>query len=209
MNNQQGNIEAITSMLSKNIEESKTNYIIGIDGYSCAGKTSLTEKLIEYYKDTRPIYVFHIDDFIKPKKYRYDTGHAQWFEHFFLQWDLNHIKENLFKVIKNNESQIKLQYYCKDRDITIEHIYDVASQSIFIVEGVFLQRDEWRKFFDYIIFVDCQRETRFQREVIRSNHKENLDAVIDRYKERYWAAEDYYNETYKPLEVSDLIIRNY
>lgn len=209
MNDQVIGIDSIVSMLSKNIEESKKNYIIGIDGYSCAGKTSFTEKLMESFKKSGPIYVFHVDDYIRPQKYRYNTGNAQCFEHFFLQWDVDHISENLFQAIKKNAPQIKLQYYCKDKDTTTEYTYNVSNQSIFIVEGVFLQRIEWRKYFDYVIFVDCPREIRFQREVIRSNHKGNLDAVIDRYKERYWAAEDYYNETCNPLQSSELIIKNY
>lgn len=209
LTNQQENIQYIISKVSKNIEEYKMNYIIAIDGYSCSGKTSLTEKLIKHFENERPTFVFHIDDYIRPRKYRYGTGNAQWFEHFFLQWDTLRVSESLFKAIKDNETQIKLHHYCKDRDSISEYTYDIPHQSIIIIEGVFLQRIEWRKFFDYVIFVDCPREIRFQREIIRSNHKDNLDKVISQYQERYWAAEDYYDNTYNPLQSSDLIISNY
>ena len=209
MNDQQDMLHSISSIIAKNVNECDANYIIGIDGYSCAGKTSFTEQLRKYNISERPVLVFHIDDYIRPSKFRYHTGYEQWVEHFFLQWDTSHICENLFRAIKDNKSQIKLQHYCKGKDSVSEYIYEIPSKSIIIIEGVFLQRVEWRKYFDYVVFMDCPREIRFQREVIRSNHSNNLDHVISHYRERYWAAEDYYDKTYKPLEASDVIIRNY
>ena len=35
---------------------------------------------------------------------------------------------------------------------------------VIVIEGVFLQRKEWRDFFHYMVYLDCPRETRFLRE---------------------------------------------
>lgn len=203
------NIELILSSILKNIEERKENYIIGIDGYSCAGKTSITEQLVKHLKERYQAKVFHIDDYITTREHRYNTGHKQWYELFYLQWDENYIRDYLFKPLKSNETELNLNYYDKEKDMITEESYKIASRSIIVVEGVYLQRKCWRDFFDYMIFVDCPREVRFQREIIRSNHKGDLSQVIEKYKERYWAAEDYYDKTFKPLKSADLIIYNY
>jgi uridine kinase len=62
----------------------------------------------------------------------------------------------------------------------------IPNDCVVIIEGVFLQRKEWREFFDYIVYLDCPRETRFLREgeIVKGN--------IEKFRNRYWKAEDYY-----------------
>ena len=209
MNTHKNIIKNLISSISNNIKHHDIHYIIGIDGYSCSGKTTLTKDLAKHFSFNYPVSVFHIDDFITPKNYRYNTGHEEWYEHFYLQWDASNIRDSLFKPLKNNELKLKLKYYNKDQDSIYEHISNLSPKSIIIIEGVFLQRIEWKEFFDYIIFIDCPREQRFERELIRSNHKDNISKTICKYKKRYWAAEDFYEKSYNPLKSSDLVIKNY
>lgn len=209
MNEQEKIIKGIASSISKNTQQFEGNYIVGIDGYSCGGKTSLTQNLRQWLEVDYPVSIFHIDDHIRTRKHRYDTGYEQWYELYHLQWGTVYIKEALLKPLKNNSSQVKLQYYNKDKDSITENINNIMPKSIIIIEGVFLQRAEWRELFDYMVFVHCPREIRFQREIVRSNYKGNIDELIDKYKERYWAAEDYYEKTYKPMDTADLIVNNY
>jgi uridine kinase len=71
-----------------------------------------------------------------------------------------------------------------------------------------LQRIEWRNFIDFVIFIDCPREIRFEREMARSKYSGNIDELVNKYRERYWAAEDYYETTYKPSRLCDWVISN-
>lgn len=209
MNEQEKIIKQIISSISKNTQQLEGNYIIGIDGYSCGGKTSLTENLRQWLEVDYPVSIFHIDDHIRTREHRYSTGYEQWYELYHLQWDTAYIKEALLKPLKNNSSQVKLQYYNKDKDTIIENTSKIIPKSVVIIEGVFLQRSEWRELFDYMIFVHCPREIRFKREIVRSNYKGSIDELVAKYKERYWAAEDYYERIYKPMGTADLIVDNY
>jgi uridine kinase len=54
----------------------------------------------------------------------------------------------------------------------------VPTDAIVIVEGVFLQRTEWRRFYDFRIFLECARELGTQRVLER-------DVYLGVYKERF------------------------
>lgn len=93
---------------------------------------------------------------------------------------------NLFKYDSNSDNH---------------HVETIAllHTDLIIIEGVFLQRKEWRDFFDFILYLDCPKETRFARE--RKETQQNLD----KFKNRYWKAEDYYVETECPKERANVV----
>lgn len=174
--------------------------IIGVDGLSRAGKTTVVrgikQGIIEEGKD---VCVFHIDDHIVQRNKRYGTGFAQWYEYYNLQWDVAYLRHELFEKLRT-APEINLGFYDSQQDGIVTKTVTVPGDSIAIVEGVFLQRKEWRQFFDVIVYLDCPRETRFQRE------SANTREQIGKFKERYWKAEEHYLETVDPLSNADMII---
>lgn len=70
-----------------------------------------------------------------------------------------------------------------------------------IIEGVFLQRSEWRSFYDYVVYLDCPRNKRFLRE---SNATQK---DIEKFRNRYWQAEDYYLKMEAPAKQANLILK--
>ncbi|WP_394219386.1 AAA family ATPase [Halobacillus trueperi] len=153
-------------------------FVLGIDGLSRSGKTTLTEKIKKkLHKMSIPVVTYHIDDYVVERGKRYHTGYEPWYEYYFLQWDIKALKEDLFKAI-------------------------VKESRLVIVEGVFLQREEWRSFFDLVAYVQCPREERFLRE------REETRKKIDKFKERYWKAEDYYIATVDPERQADFIVKS-
>ncbi|MBN9656277.1 AAA family ATPase [Halobacillus sp. GSS1] len=153
-------------------------FILGIDGLSRSGKTTLTQKIQnELQKVPVPIVTYHIDDYIVERQKRYHTGYEPWYEYYFLQWDVQALKGELFKALEKENGLV-------------------------ILEGVFLQREEWRKFFDFVVYLQCSRELRFSRE------GEGTRKKITKFKERYWKAEDYYIETVDPERQADLIVKS-
>lgn len=99
---------------------------------------------------------------------------------------------------------LELDVYDSQTDSLTSSTMRVASDGILLIEGVFLQRKEWRDFFDIVLYIDCPRRTRFERVTSRGNHDIQDRERIELYKRRYWAAEDYYLETEKPLQRADL-----
>ncbi|GEN53595.1 hypothetical protein HFA01_18570 [Halobacillus faecis] len=102
-------------------------FIFGIDGLSRSGKTTLTEKIEkELKKSSFPVVTYHIDDYVVERERRYNTGYEPWYEYYFLQWDVKALKEDLFEALEKERALV-------------------------IIEGVFLQREEWRSFFDFVV----------------------------------------------------------
>ncbi|WLR57533.1 kinase [Mesobacillus subterraneus] len=174
--------------------------IIGVDGLSRSGKTTfvrkfssmLTEKLIGNM-------IIHMDDHIVGKSKRYNTGHEEWQEYFYLQWDVVWLRKFLFDNLMQLD-EIDLPFYDNEMD---QHDYKklkFAGKSVFIVEGVFLQREEWRPYFDYTVFIDCPRDIRFARESYQTQQN------TEKFRNRYWKAEDYYIENHRPVEHANLVI---
>ena len=52
--------------------------VVGIDGLSRSGKTTLTPKLLAHYeKENIPVISFHLEDLIVERERRYGTGKAE------------------------------------------------------------------------------------------------------------------------------------
>ncbi|HEU4963936.1 MAG TPA: hypothetical protein VFV52_08795 [Bacilli bacterium] len=64
---------------------------------------------------------------------------------------------------------------------------------------------EWRGFFYAVIYLDCPRATRFERVTGRGKQDIRDQERITRNERRYWAAEDYYLQTERPLERADVV----
>ncbi|MFP3442419.1 hypothetical protein R0K18_32275, partial [Pantoea sp. SIMBA_133] len=73
---------------------------------------------------------------------------------------------------------------------------------VVIIEGVFLQRKEWREAFDRMLYLDCTKAVRFQRE------SEETQQKVKKFEDRYWKAEEYYLENVRPGEKADIVIES-
>ncbi|MGE7632283.1 kinase [Bacillus paramycoides] len=192
-----------TSKIMKVIKEHKDErFILGIDGLSRSGKTTLVKELEEDMKQSGiPFHIFHIDDHITERNKRYNTGFAEWYEYYNLQWDIEWLQQNLFQKLHSN-MQLELPYYHDETDICEMKEIQLPLVGVIIVEGVFLQRKEWREFFHYLVYLDCSRETRFLRESVETQQN------LSKFQSRYWKAEDYYMEMELPRKRADLVIRH-
>lgn len=177
-------------------------YIVALDGLSGAGKTTLVKQLKGILDN---IVIIHIDDHIVERSKRYETGQEQWFEYYQLQWDTKYLIEHLFQKIQQNVSFLKLPFYYKEKDTHINKIINLSTNSIVIIEGIFLLRDEWKNFYDYIIFLDCPKKIRYERVLQRDTYIGDLEERLEKYKKRYWVAEEYYLKKLKPYELAHYI----
>lgn len=193
-----GNVDTLVRTILNRYDGER--FIIGVDGLSRAGKTTVVAEIRQMLiEDEQNVCVFHIDDHIVERKKRYDTGFPQWHEYYNFQWDVGHLQKELFERLRNAR-EINLPFYDSERDETANKTVVIPSGCIVIIEGVFLQREEWRHFFDFVVYLDCSRETRFQRETARTQEQ------IEKFNTRYWKAEDHYLETVRPLSNAHMII---
>ncbi len=184
----------------KSFIKSNNRFILGIDGLSRSGKTTFVEKLkLEFGNRGIHYMVFHLDDHIVERKKRYNTGFEEWYEYYEIQWDVEWLRKHLFENLLKSQ-EITLPYYDEDTDSSQLKTVKLPSSGIIIIEGVFLQRKEWRDFYDKVIFLNCSRERRLLRETKETQQNK------EKFERRYWKAEEYYIDKINPMECADLIL---
>jgi uridine kinase len=177
-------------------------FILGIDGLSRSGKTTFMKQVEQLLQETTVSFcLFHIDDLIVEKDKRYHTGYEEWYEYYHLQWDVRWLRKHFFAKLKERD-ELLLPFYDSNYDTQEWQVTKLPPSCLIIIEGVFLQRKEWRPFYDYLIYLDCTRETRFSRESAATQKK------IDKFQNRYWIAEEYYMKTVNPVAQADWVIKN-
>lgn len=176
--------------------------VIGIDGMSRSGKTTLTSKLVEHYKrENIQAISFHLDDLIVERERRYGTGEEEWYEYYQLQWETDWLRDHFFTRLKIAE-ELTLPFYDGEADRRENRKVALPESCIIIIEGVFLQRREWRGYCDYVIYIDSSKQQRIEREaaIVRQN--------LAKFKSRYWKAENHYLKSQNPQSHADIIVRN-
>ncbi|MBG0961876.1 kinase [Bacillus sp. SRB1LM] len=191
-----------TSELINVMKKHKENrFIIGIDGLSRSGKTTFVTNLKENMKqESIPFHIFHIDDLIVERNKRYHTGYEEWYEYYYLQWDIEWLRQEFFQKLQN-ETKLNLPFYHDETELCEMKKVQIPIVGVIVIEGVFLQRKEWRDFFHYMVYLDCPRETRFLRESPETQKN------LLKFENRYWKAEDYYLEKESPKDRADLVIQ--
>ncbi|EJV63951.1 kinase [Bacillus sp. FSL M7-0884] len=191
-----------TNELINIMKKHKENrFILGIDGLSRSGKTTFVTNLKENMKqESIPFHIFHIDDHIVERNKRYHTGYEEWYEYYYLQWDIESLRQKFFQKLQN-ETKLKLPFYNNETDSSEMKKVQIPIVGVIVIEGVFLQRKEWRDFFHYMVYLDCPRETRFLRESPEAQKN------LSKFENRYWKAEGFYLETELPKDRADLVIQ--
>ncbi|MGV2620590.1 UNVERIFIED_CONTAM: kinase [Halobacillus marinus] len=178
----------------------KGRVIVGIDGWSRSGKTTFVHHLCQRFEEEGiHTVVFHLDDHIVNRKDRYQTGYPSWQEYYYFQWKVKWLQEHLFRFVREKD-KVCLPYYASDADDHQWKETRLPEACVIFIEGVFLQREEWRTFLDYVVFLDCDRDVRFQRE------SSETQKDIHKFRERYWPAEDHYLLQVDPTGLADHVI---
>ena len=194
----------------KNEDISNRVYIIGIDGLRGAGKTTLVNSLkLQLQNENYSSYVLHIDDFIHPKRIRYDSSREEWYCYYNLQWRYDYLVKEILSPIKNGEIIDKqIEIYNKESDEYFTQRVNLVHGSVLILEGVFLQRKELKDYLDFVIYLDVPQEVRLNRVLARDSYIGGLEDIKCKYEKRYFPAEEKYMLEYSPIENADFVLKN-
>jgi len=89
-----------------------------------------------------------------------------------------------------------------------KHTYDYADVSVILVEGIFLFKPQYRKYFDLAIWIDCSFPTALARAIDRGQEGLSAANTIAAYDTIYFPAQRIHLTQDKPRENADLIFEN-
>ncbi|MHC8516076.1 nucleoside/nucleotide kinase family protein [Sporosarcina sp. ITBMC105] len=178
--------------------------IIGVDGLGGSGKTTFSKRLQQTFERA---YLFHLDDFIHPRKIRYDEKYEEWEAYYHAQWRYDYLLQTLIRPLFDGEpiDQI-IQFYHKETDTYDLKRIQIPVGSTVILEGVFLQRDTLRSYFSHVYYIDVNKETRLARVLDRDGYIGDKAAILAKYENRYFPAEEQYVKEYNPIKLAHTVI---
>lgn len=186
---------SVRELYNKMLESKRSNktFLLGIDGYGGAGKSTLAQSFKEVDPDR--VTVIHMDDFYKPSNLRelVEENEAGG------NWEYDRVKEQILIPLINNQNT-KYQRYDWDTDDMAEW-HNVPAGGVVIVEGCYALIDGINEYYHFKIWVHSPKNIRLARGIERDGeHKRHL------WEELWMPAEEHYMQTQKPQEKADLII---
>lgn len=186
--------------------------LIAIDGVDASGKTTFAYQLRdELMKIGKEVIVVSLDNFHQPKSIRYQRGDTSSEGFFYDSYQYEYFIENSIVPFKKGVEKLVVKCFDLDKDIESIEYASLNAGTMLIIEGIFLNRDELYKFWEYSIFLDVSAETSLERNLKRSlESNPNLD--IEKYKlrfhKRYKAGQELYSEKCRPKQRSSIVINN-
>ncbi len=204
--------QRILKLISYNILSIETSVpmLIGIDGKDASGKTTFADSLsttLQKQSD-REIIRVSLDDFFQPRSIRsWQKNQARGcYEDTF---DIQGIIKHLLAPIKSSGMYTaKIFDYKTDTSISII-TKNTSSNAIFVIDGVFIQRPEFREYWDYTVLLDISDKTAIERGSVRDTDRiGDLESARQKYINRYIASQEIYYDECKPQAKANIIIDN-
>ncbi|WP_425448315.1 hypothetical protein [Dethiothermospora halolimnae] len=183
--------------------------IIGVNGIDTSGKTEFAKKFKQYLEEKEHnVQIVHIDDFHNPKKVRY-SGENQVGNYFNKSFDIKNLVENILVPIKEEgflHTKLKLLDLGTD-EYNIQKEFYIEKNTIVILEGVFIFREEIYPYLDYKIFIDIPLNE-CKRRAIERDVPLYGDEILEKYDTKYIPTQKYYFKKYPIKKYADVIIDN-
>lgn len=182
---------------------SKCSTLIGIDGLGGSGKTMYAYKLQQQLEGS---VILHLDDFVHKKEVRYNENYEKWYCYYHLQWRYDYLIQKLLLPLKSGlDVNETIEVYNRETDSYILREIEIPAGTTVIVEGVFLQRPELRPYFEIVVYLELDQETRLKRITDRDIYMGNKKEIALKYDQRYFPAEEKYIEQCNPLALADIV----
>ncbi|MFN3535824.1 MAG: AAA family ATPase [Brevundimonas sp.] len=182
---------------------------VAIDGPTAAGKTTLADELAECLVDRNPVIRAGLDGFHRPRALRYERGRRSAVGYYEDARDYAAMRRELLDPLgPEGDRRFRRAIFDLDSDAVIDAEVETAAHgAILIVDGTFLQRAEFDRAWDVVVFLDVDPATSLSRGAARdAEAMGGLDAAIALYQERYLGAWRLYVEKVGPVERADIVI---
>ena len=181
-------------------------FTLGIDGLGGAGKSTLSQALVEAFGQERQVILLHLDDFIHPRSIRYNDSVPEWRCYYEVQWRYDYFLSLLQRLKREASGVVEVELYNKEQDSYDVQEFTLQPDLLIVVEGVFLQREALTGAFDCVLYLDVPEEERLRRVLERDGYIGSREEIADKYARRYFPAEREYLRRCSPRERADLVV---
>ena len=185
---------------------------VAIDGVGASGKTVLADELAASLVSAgRVVIRASIDGFHRPRDQRYARGDVSPEGYLEDSFDYDAVKSCILVPLGPGGD---LRYRTAVYDFRTESPVESPELSaepaaILIFDGIFILREELKKFWDFSVFVDTGFDVTLKRALSRDLALFGSEqAVRERYERRYIPGERLYLERHRPFDHADAIVRN-
>jgi uridine kinase len=191
-----------------NIPESRS-LLVGVSGIDGCGKGYLATQLRAHLALLGVIpAILNVDGWLNLPQKRFVQSapavnfyeNAIRFEQFFTQLVLPLRERRSIHVVADVVEETASEYR--------KHAYDYDDVSVVLVEGIFLFKPQYRKYFDLAIWIDCSFPTALARAIDRGQEGLSPANTIAAYDTIYFPAQRIHLAQDKPRENADLIFEN-
>lgn len=185
---------------------------VAIDGIDAAGKTCLADELAQALRRlARPVIRASLDGFHKPRAARYRLGKDSPEGYYLDSFSYDQLHAGLLEPLGPGGSR---RYRCAVFDYRADKPLELPEQmadleTILLLDGVFLMRPELADAWDFCIFVEVSFDTSLARALDRDAEQiGGVEAVRQRYHNRYFPAQRSYLQTCHPSQKADVVVFN-
>lgn len=185
---------------------------VGVSGITASGKTTLANELMEELQKRKTDVVrTSIDHFHNPRVIRYRQGKESAIGYYEDAHDYTSFMQKLLIPLGPGGN---LHYQTISLDLERDEFVNTESKvakrdSIFMIDGTFLFKNDLSNLYDYKIFVQTDFEIARKRGAKREEGNfGSYEKAEDMFKKRYHAASKMYIEEHSPQLKADVVINN-
>ena len=180
--------------------------LVALDGVDGSGKTTFAVRLASLLSP-RPVVTIHLDDFLHPSNIRHARGRDS-AEGFWLDtYDYEAFEACVLRPLgPQGDGTYRTRSFDADADrVTTSPTLSAAPDSIVLVDGMFLHRDELLGRWDFSIFLDVPFDETARRMAERDGSHPDPNHPSMR---RYVQGQRLYFSNAKPWERASVVIDN-
>ena len=202
--------EVVRKILERraNIPESRS-LLVGVSGIDGCGKGYLARQLQAYLALHGIIpAILNVDGWLNLPQMRFDRS-APAVNFYENALRLDQFFSQLVLPLRDRRSiHLEADFVEETTPDYRKHTYDYDDVSVALIEGIFLFKAQYRKYFDLAIWIDCSFPTALARAIDRAQEGLSPANTIAAYDTIYFPAQRIHLAQDKPRENADLIFEN-
>ncbi len=185
---------------------------VGIDGGSATGKTKFAKELALIIEEMGgSVVCSSIDGFHNPAEIRQQQGEFSATGYYEDSFNLSAVISHVLIPLGPDGTRLfkpAIFDYKQESQVEVKE-QQVYSDSILIMEGVFLFRKELNPFWDFRIFIDAGFKVILERALQRDlEYFGSEEQLLKKYQQRYIPGQQYYRKLENPRDKADLVVDN-